>query len=102
LIWRARPWRRVGYYGLCAAADENPGRLLDELDAIGLVKDTIVVFTSDHGQMLWSHGVDEINLPFEESARIPFIVRYPRVIPVGATYDGLISNTDFAPALMAL
>jgi len=92
----------AGYYGLCAAADQNLGRLLDELDAIGLAKDTIVVFTSDHGQMLWSHGVDEINLPFEESARIPFIVRYPRLIRAGATYDGLISNIDFAPTLMAL
>lgn len=92
----------AGYYGLCSAVDENVGRLLRELDTIGAAEDTIAVFTADHGQTLWSHGVDEIDLPYEETARIPLLIRYPRGIRAGSTHDGLISNIDFAPTLMAL
>ena len=61
----------AGYYGLCSAVDENIGRLLAELDSLKLTDNTIVVFTSDHGQMLGSQGMDGIDLPFEESSRIP-------------------------------
>jgi arylsulfatase A-like enzyme len=92
----------AGYYGLCSAVSDNIGRLLKELDERSAAEDTIVVFTSDHGHTLWSHGVDGIDSPFEESARIPLIVRYPRRFRAGTTYGGLISNIDFAPTLMSL
>ena len=92
----------AGYYGLCSALDENLGRILAELDRQGLREDTIVVFTSDHGHMLGSHGLDQIDLPYEEAARIPLLLRYPRRLAAGTENDALISNVDFAPTLMAL
>ena len=92
----------AGYYGLCSAVDENAGRLLKELDTLGLAENTIVVFTSDHGHMLGSHGLDEIDLPFEESSRIPLLIRYPRRLPANKDFDGLVSNVDYAPTLLAL
>jgi arylsulfatase A-like enzyme len=92
----------AGYYGLCSAVDENVGRLLRELDDRGLAGDTIVVFTSDHGHMLGSQGLDEIDRPYEESSRIPLLLRYPRRIRAGTTIDTLISNVDYAPTLLSL
>ena len=92
----------AGYYGLCSAVDENLGRLLKELDDRGLADDTIVVFTSDHGHMLGSQGLDAIDLPYEESSRIPLLIRYPRRIRAGTTMDTLISNVDYAPTLLTL
>jgi arylsulfatase A-like enzyme len=92
----------AGYYGLCAAVDANLGRLLAQLKALGLARDTIVVFTSDHGEMLGSHGIDAIDLPYEESTRIPLVIRYPGRIRAGSEEKTLISNVDFAPTLLSL
>lgn len=90
----------AGYYGLCTAVDENIGRILGELDSLGAVEDTIVVFTSDHGHTLWSHGIDEIDVPYEEAVRIPLLIRHPRRLRAGATKDLPISNIHFAAMLM--
>jgi arylsulfatase A-like enzyme len=92
----------AGYYGLCSAVDENIGRLLAELQNLRIADDTIVVFTSDHGTMLGSHGLDEIDRPYEEATNIPLLLRYPRRIRAGTTVDALISNVDFAPTLLTL
>lgn len=101
-VERAARQDLAGYYGLCSAVDENIGRILRELDGRALAHDTIVVFTSDHGHMLWSQGVDSIDLPYEEAARVPLLIRYPRRIPAGTTVDTLISNVDYAPTLLGL
>ena len=68
-----------GYYGLCEAVDAEIGRLLDYLDTSGLAENTIVVFTSDHGDMHGSHGMRYKGKPQEESLGIPLIVRDPGV-----------------------
>jgi arylsulfatase A-like enzyme len=91
----------AGYYGLCSAVDGNVGRLLKELDDRSLARDTVVVFSSDHGETLGSHGLDEIDQPYEEATRIPLLIRYPRRIRPGAI-DALISNVDYAPTLLSL
>jgi arylsulfatase A-like enzyme len=92
----------AGYYGLCSAIDENLDRLLEALEETGRASETIVVFTSDHGDMLGSHGLDEKNVAFEESVRVPLIVRYPGRIEPGATTGTLISLADLAPTLLAM
>ena len=61
-----------------------------------------MVFTSDHGETLGSHGVGEIDLPYEEASRIPLLLRYPRRIRAGTTIDALVSAVDFAPTLLSL
>ena len=92
----------AGYYGLCTAVDENLGRLLAALAQIGLAENTIVVFTSDHGYAIGSHGLDEIDQPYEECTRIPLLFRYPARLKPRVESDALISNIDFAPTLLGL
>ncbi|MDX1984574.1 MAG: sulfatase [Bryobacteraceae bacterium] len=92
----------AGYYGLCTALDRLMGRLLKTLDEDGQTSDTIVVFTSDHGDMLGSHGLEFKNLPYEESARIPLLIRHPRALRPGTVNDMLVSNVDLMPTLLSL
>jgi len=92
----------AGYYGLCTAVDENLGRLLAELDGRGMTEDTIVVFTSDHGHMLGSHGLDEIDLPYEESSKIPLVIRFPGRLKPRNEQNAPVSNVDYAPTLLSL
>jgi arylsulfatase A-like enzyme len=90
-----------GYYAQITFLDEQFGRLLAELDALGLTEDTIVVFTSDHGDMHGSHGVFKKGWPWDESIRVPFIIRLPHVIPARrASFP--ISTIDLMPTLLSL
>ncbi|MBL8229105.1 MAG: sulfatase [Bryobacterales bacterium] len=92
----------AGYYGLCTALDTALGRLLKTLDEEQLTRNTIVVFTSEHGDMLGSHGLEYKNVAFEESARVPLLIRYPGALEPGARSDMLISNIDLMPTLLSL
>lgn len=93
---------RVGYYGSCSALDDNVGRLMAALDGNGLAGDTIVVFTADHGDMLGSHGLEFKGVPYEESAHIPFLMRYPRRLKSGRKDDLLMCNVDYMPTLLSM
>lgn len=93
---------RVGYYGLCTALDDNVGRLLKTLDETGIADDTIAVFTTDHGDMLGSQGLEYKGVPYEESARIPFLLRYPRKLRGGQNNDLLMCNVDYMPTLLSM
>jgi arylsulfatase A-like enzyme len=90
------------YYAMISTLDKNVGRLLDKLDALGLSEKTIVVFTSDHGDMLYSHGNIYKRRPQEESSRVPFIIRYPGVIPAGQVSEELMSLVDLPCSLTEL
>ncbi|MBL8177537.1 MAG: sulfatase [Bryobacterales bacterium] len=92
----------AGYYGLCSALDRQMGRLLKTLDEEGLSRDTMVVFTADHGDMLGSQGLEYKNEPYEESARIPLLIRYPRGLAAGSRNGMPVSNVDFMPTLLGL
>jgi arylsulfatase A-like enzyme len=90
------------YYAHVTALDEQLGRLLDHLDRQGLREDTIVVYTADHGDMLWSHGLFEKCLPHEESAGIPLVIDWPAGLPSGTVSESLVSTVDLAPTLLGL
>lgn len=90
------------YYGMITAVDEQVGRLMRTLEELGIADDTIVLFSSDHGDMLGSQGRRLKRKPWEESIRIPGIVRYPRKIRAGRKTDCLFTQVDFAPTLLAL
>jgi len=92
----------ANYYGLCTALDDNLGQILKALDEAGLAEDTAVVFTSDHGDMLGAQGLEFKGVPYEESARIPLLMRYPRLLPRNQDNDTLISNADFMPTFLSL
>ena len=91
------------YYGLTTWVDDTVGRMLDVLDRTGLSEDTIVVFTSDHGDNLGSQGLVQKGGPNEESIRIPLIVRWPgRGAPPAVNRSHVASLVDLAPTLLSL
>ncbi len=91
------------YYRVLLSVDENVGRLLDALDEHGIADDTIVVYTSDNGFFLGEHGLFDKRLMYEESIRVPLLIRYPR-LPGAARVDGshMVLNIDVAPTLLEL
>ncbi len=91
-----------GYHAHVSAIDDELARLTARLDELGLADDTIVVYSSDHGSLLGSHGVGGKRQPFEESIRVPFIIRWPGVIPAGVKPDPLFGSIDIMPSLCAL
>ena len=90
----------LGYFRCISAADDNLGRLLTALDELGLTNDTVVIFSSDNGYYLGEHGLGDKRSVYDESLRIPFIVRYPRLAPKNTTRDEMILNIDLAPTLL--
>ncbi len=82
------------------SVDENVGRLLDYLDDHGLRENTMVIYTSDQGFYLGEHGWFDKRFIYEESFRMPFIVRYPELVSPGTTCDAMASNVDFAPTFL--
>jgi len=69
---------------------------------LGLARNTIVVYTSDHGSMFGSHGVGSKRQPYEESIRVPFLVQWPGVVPPGHKSQALFGSIDIMPTLCAL
>lgn len=91
------------YMGLISQIDAHLGRLFDHLKARGLWDDTLIVFTSDHGDMLGDHWLGEKELFFEEAVRIPLIVRDPRpgaAASRGTVCDALVESIDLLPTFL--
>jgi len=88
------------YFAMCTGVDDQFGRLLAELDALGLADDTIVVFTSDHGEMLGSHGRMHKVVPYDESMLVPFMMRGPGI--EARDDDLLLTPPDLFPTLLGL
>ncbi|MBE9566611.1 MAG: sulfatase, partial [Proteobacteria bacterium] len=88
------------YLRCVASIDDNVGRMLNYLDREGLTDDTIVIYTSDQGFFLGDHGWYDKRFMYEESLRMPFVVRYPQEIPPGTRSDGMVLNVDFAPTFL--
>jgi arylsulfatase A-like enzyme len=89
------------YYYLTRKADEQMGRVLSELDRLGLADHTLVLFIADHGEMCGSHRL-QAKGPFvyQENDNIPFVVRWPGVIPAGASTAAIAHNPDVFPTLV--
>jgi len=83
-----------------AAIDDNIGKLLDYLEKEGIADNTIVIYAADQGYFLGEHGFFDKRLIYEESLRMPFVIRYPKEIRGGQRIDDIILNIDF-PALLA-
>ncbi|HZM52011.1 MAG TPA: sulfatase/phosphatase domain-containing protein, partial [Vicinamibacteria bacterium] len=88
------------YLAVIQAVDDNIGRLLAYLDSSGLAKNTIVIYTSDQGFFLGEHGLFDKRFMYEESLRMPFLVRWPGVIRPGTHSDAMALNVDFAPTFL--
>ncbi|MEM9258018.1 MAG: sulfatase [Bacteroidota bacterium] len=90
------------YLRCVKGVDDNVKRLFDYLEAEGLMDNTIIVYTGDQGFMLGEHDYIDKRWMYEESMRMPFLVRYPKSVPAGSRTDAIINNTDFAPTLIDL
>ena len=92
----------VGYFSHVSALDHEMGRLMTKLTELGIETNTIICYSSDHGDMLGSHDLWAKRRPWEESINVPFIVRWPGHIPAGIRLDHLFSTPDIAPTLLGL
>jgi arylsulfatase A-like enzyme len=92
----------LNYFRCLTAADDNLGRVLDALDQAGVADDTCVVFASDNGFYLGEHGLGDKRSAYDESMRIPLLVRYPRLTRKARVLDNLALNIDLAPTLLDL
>ena len=90
------------YYAMLGHTDTAIGRLVDYLDSSGLSANTLVVFTSDHGEMMGSHGKWEKMAPYEEALRVPLIFRWPGHVAAGKKVDTLYTPMDHFPTLAGL
>jgi arylsulfatase A-like enzyme len=88
------------YYGLVREIDDWVGKILNKLDELGISENTMVIFTSDHGEMLGDHGMMGKFIFYEESAHIPLLIRMPGKITPETTVDGYVSLVDLFPTIL--
>jgi arylsulfatase len=88
------------YWGLASLVDKYVGQILDHLEALGLVEDTIVVYSSDHGDMMGEHRLIAKAMPYEASARVPLLLRGPGIAPQRVAAP--VSQVDLVPTLLDL
>ncbi|MBN1807753.1 MAG: sulfatase-like hydrolase/transferase [Planctomycetes bacterium] len=91
---------RANYYGKISLIDHWVGRILETCENKGMLDDTLVVFWSDHGEMLGDHGRVHKNNFYEASVRVPLMLRWPGRIPAGKVYDSLVQQIDVFPTLV--
>lgn len=102
-IWDRNDWENYqGYHAHISAIDEELGRIMWKLEELGLAEDTILVYSSDHGSMFGSHGVGSKRQPYDESIRVPFLIRWPGRVLSGFTPDTLFGTIDIMPTLCGL
>lgn len=97
--WKYQRYMR-DYLACVASVDDNVGRLLDWLDKNNLSKNTIVIYTSDQGFFLGDHNFFDKRFMYEESLRMPFMIRWPQRIKAGSVSRSMILNVDFAPMIL--
>jgi arylsulfatase A-like enzyme len=105
--WQAKPGvpgpeQMAEYYGMVTAIDDATGKILAALETLGLAENTIVLYSSDHGDMLGSQGERLKRKPWEESIRVPGFLRWPGKIAPGTTTPAFFTHVDFAPTLLGL
>ena len=88
------------YFGMVKCIDDNVGKIISFLRENALLDKTIIVFTSDHGDLRAEHGKHNKGNPLEASAKVPFIVYYPAKIPAGTVVKNAFGTVDFAPTIL--
>ena len=99
LRWKYQRYLK-DYLRSIRSMDEGIGKILDELESNGLAENTIVIYSSDQGFYLGEHGWYDKRWMFEESLKMPFLIRWPKVIKPGSTSKALIQNIDYGPTFL--
>lgn len=97
--WKYQQYMR-DYLRCVASVDDNVGRLMAYLEKEGLDENTLIVYTSDQGFYLGEHGWFDKRFMYEESLRMPLLIRYPKEIKPGSLNDNIVLNMDFAPTFL--
>lgn len=88
------------YYAQISLVDKNVGKILDALEETGQLDNTLIIFTSDHGEMLGDYGSWLKALPYDSAARIPFILRYPPCMAPGTAREDFVDLNDIPPTVL--
>lgn len=94
--------RKAAYCGLVQCIDDNVGRILTALEQSGQLDQTLLVFTTDHGEYLGEHNRWGKNQWYRTAYQLPFLVRWPGHVPAGRTIDHFLTNVDVMPTLLSL
>ncbi len=92
----------ASYYGFVSYLDDCVGRIVNQLDRLGLREDTLIVYTSDHGENLFSHGLCEKHTFYESSVRIPLIFSMPSRLPSNTRSGSLAQIHDILPTVLSM
>lgn len=95
-------YKMAQYHGMMKCIDDCMGRMLDSLSDMGILDNTIVIFTADHGDMRGEHHRQNKGVPLEASCKIPFVIRYPGSISAGTRVDAAINTVDFLPTVLKM
>ncbi len=99
-LWQ---WARANYYGMVSHLDWCVGRLLDGLESLGVLRDTLIVFASDHGEYVGDHRLlYKGSLLFDGVMRIPLILSWPSRLAAGRTVEALVQEIDIYPTVLSL
>ena len=90
------------YFGMVQCIDDNVGRLIENLKQSAQLDNTLIVFTSDHGDLCYEHDRQNKGNPYEGSARVPMILRYPKSIPAGQVFSQPMGTVDITPTILGL
>ncbi|MDF2540386.1 MAG: hypothetical protein K0S47_104 [Herbinix sp.] len=94
-------WMRV-YYAMTANLDYNIGRLMDEIRTLELNKNSIIIFTSDHGELFGAHGRRAKNIFYEEAIRVPFLIKWENHLEAYAKREFVFNTVDIMPSLLSM
>jgi len=92
----------AAYYGFVAYLDHCIGRIVKKLEEKGLRENTLIIYSSDHGEMLYKNGICEKHTFFEDAVKIPLIFSLPGTIPEARSSDAMISNIDLLPTVLTM
>ncbi|EMI25763.1 sulfatase family protein [Rhodopirellula europaea] len=89
------------YLRCVKGVDDNLARLFAKLEETGQMDNTVIIYTGDQGFMLGEHDYMDKRWMYDESQRMPFLVRYPKSIPAGSRSDAIVENVDYGPTMLA-
>ncbi len=96
------PENRSKYCGMIKCIDDNVGKIVKTLKDEGVFDNTIIVFCADHGDLMGEHGLNNKSVPYDASAKVPFIIHWPEHIPAGKVSTEVMSMVDFGPTMLGL
>jgi len=101
-LWQPKKPRMLDMLRCLLAVDEGLGRVMDVLEKQGRLDNTVVIFMADNGWFFGEHRRGDKRLAYEESIRVPFAIRYPKLLKGGSRVEGMVANIDIGPTILAL